>query len=107
MKTLTLILYFVAILSLIEANWRVKDHYGFSSADQSKFLRYARSAMSQRGRSYGDKMEFLWGKMENYYGGSWHCFYGTFAAMFRSVRHITIREGNTENEIMCFHTYVS
>ena len=101
MKTLTFVLYFVAILSLIEA-WRVTQNTGFSSAEQSKFLRYARSAMSQRGR-YSAKMRFLRQKMESNFGGYWHCFYGVFAGSWRSYKSITVQKA--PNEIFCFQRF--
>ena len=101
MKTLTFILYFVAILGLIEATWHVVRIRGFSTAERSKFLRDARSAMRQSGRLY-DKMEFLQYKMENNYGGEWSCFYmnGDFAGSWRTNKSIRIDEGN--KSILCF-----
>ena len=102
MKTLTFVLYFVAILGLIEASWRVKDQDGFSSsADQSKFLSYVNSAMLQIGRNSA-KMTFLREKMENYYHYDWHCFYGAFSASWSSVKSITVKKAG--KEIMCFQS---
>ena len=99
MKTLTFILYFVAILGLIEATWRVDDSRGFSSAERSKFLRYARSAMSKR---YSERMEFLQLKMENNFDGQWHCFFvdGDYSGSWRTNKSIRIDEGN--KSILCF-----
>ena len=106
MKTLTFVLYFVAILGLIEANWRVIDDYGnsnFDNNDKQNFLRYARSAMSQRGR-YSAKMRFLTQKMESNFGGYWHRFYGVFAAHWRSYKSITVQKA-APNEIFCFQRF--
>ena len=99
MKTLTFILYFVAILGLIEANWRVTQHRRFSRSERVDFLRYVRSAILQGG-DYSDRMTFLSRKMEQEQGGDWHCFYGDFAGGGRSNKHITVRKGT--NEILCF-----
>ena len=96
MKTLTFILYFVAILGLIEATWHVVRIRGFSTAERSKFLRDARSG------GFVDKMRFLREKMENNYGGEWHCFFtnGDFGGSWRSIKDIRIDEGN--KMILCF-----
>merc|ERR1712062_399403 len=102
MKTLTFILYFVAILGLIEANWRVTSHKNFSRSEKTHFLRYVRSAMSQRG-GIDDKMEFLAIKMEEKHGNEWNCFYGHFGGAWRYYKSIKVRKGN--NEILCFGQY--
>ena len=99
MKTLTFIVYFVTILGLIEANWRVTDHSGFSSREKSIFKRYVRSAMSQSGNN-GDKMEFLTTKMIQKHGGDWSCFCGRFDAHYGYHKFITVTKGN--NDILCF-----
>ena len=102
MKTLTFILYFVAILGLIEASWRVIDNENFSRSEKSEFLRYVRSAMSQSG-AIMDKMEFLKSKMEQKHGNDWSCFHGNFGGYFKYYKSITARKGN--NKILCFGQY--
>merc|ERR1711953_180751 len=99
MKTLTFILYFVAILGLIEANWRVTYYDNFSSSERSEFLRYVRSAMSQRG-GINDKMRFLKRKMEQEHGNDWSCIHGAFAGTISYYKSITVKKGT--NRILCF-----
>merc|ERR1712062_297081 len=99
MKTLTFILYFVAILGLIEANWRVIENRGFSRQEQSNFKRYVRSALSRDGY-YGD-MEFLSRKIGQEQGGDWVCFHGNFAGYCVGFnKTISVRKGT--NTILCF-----
>ena len=106
MKTLTFILYFVAILGLIEANWRVTNHKNFSSSERSDFLRKVRSAMSQSGRN-SDKMEFLVMKMEQKYGNDWRCFYDDLTGVFSSYKYITVNHRQPWHELTCFETIKS
>ena len=108
MKTLTFVLYFVAILGLIEANWRVIDDYGnsnFDNNDKQNFLRYARSAMLQRG-GIRDKMGFLRRKMEQEWGidgHNWNCFYGSFGgSWYHDTYSITIKNDQLRKKIVCF-----
>ena len=105
MKTLTYILYFVAIFGLIEANWRVIDHSGFSSREKSNFKTYVRSAVSQGG-SNADKMDFLRIKMEQEHrvNGEWSCFYGHFWGSFRTHKSITVAKGRGPKStmVLCF-----
>ena len=99
MKTLTFILYFVAILGLIEAKWRVTDQFGLSSQEQSDFKEYVQSAMLQGGGD-DDKIQFLRKKMEQEHGGKWSCFFGNFKGSWRSYKSITVKKGI--NEVVCF-----
>ena len=59
----TFIIYFVAILGVIEAHWRVTDNDGLRSYELSDFKGYVRWAMLQRGNDF-DMMDFLRVKME-------------------------------------------
>ena len=99
MKTLTFILYFVAILGLIEANWRVTAQEGFSSRERPNFLGYVRSAMSQGAL----KMIFLRRKMEQVHGGDWICLliHYRIGDSWRYLKYIEANKG-TNNYIRCF-----
>ena len=103
MKSLTSILYFVAIfVGLIEAKWRHIESHGFSSNDKSDFLRLARTAMLKTGDN-NDKMAFLKRKLEDKWGVAeryWSCIYGYFWIRGRNYQSIRIRNG--DDDIMCF-----
>ena len=104
MKSLTSVLYFVAILGLIEASWRHIQSNGLSRNDKSDFLRLARTAMLETG-DYGDKMEFLSRKLEDWWGVAeryWTCIYGYFwIAGSNHYQLIRIRNDNND-DIQCF-----
>ena len=102
MKSLTSILYFVAILGLIEASWRHIQSNGLSRKDKSDFLRLARTAMLKTGDN-NDKMAFLKRKLEDKWGVAgrhWNCIYGYFWDAIHYYKAIKIFNGN--NVIVCF-----
>ena len=97
MKTLMFVLYFVAMLSLIEAgngDWSVRTYRGFRNFDRYKIVLYTRSAMRKRGWSIGNKMEFLEGKIKNDHGGYWNCVHtvGPTPRFWGSGRYISLLE---------------
>ena len=100
MKTFTFIMCFVAILGLIEANWRIVNTHNFGKNDVNKFLPLVESAMLTTG-NYADKMEFLQRKMDqNWPPGFWSCIYGRFGLYSNPDIYIAIRNGN--DYIVCF-----
>ena len=103
MKALTFIMYFVAILDLIEANWRVIRSHGFTRNDKSKFKSLARTAMLRAGADH-EKIAFLQRKVDQMWGGGGlfdcSCIIGNFASSIISRFSITIRKGN--EKIKCF-----
>ena len=105
MKTLTFILYFIAILGLIEANWSLDHRWcmGVNRQEKSAFLRYVNSAMSH---GYGDneeKMTFLKRKMEQVHGGDWRCSRGVFAGDWSAYKSISVTDYITN--ILCFRPF--
>merc|ERR1712004_40784 len=101
MKTLTFILYFVAILGLIEANWRVIDQRGFHEYDQSTFLSITRDAIS-RDTDHDYRMKVLRALMKHRFRGSWNCFYGDLSGSWRRQSHFWITIENGSNQISCY-----
>ena len=106
MKTFTFIMYFVAILGLIEADWRVVYTKNFNRNDVDRFLPLARTAFSRLGNDFHYLDDWLTIKMEQNWPGrgclrNWNCFIGyNFAGRYVAGNVVHIRNGYYD--ILCF-----